>query len=103
MNITILFTIIVLGILSLTQRLIPWLLLRRQSKVENLDRLFEYFSIAAFSSLMVEELPSHLTTDLIALFVALLVSIRTKNVGLTVLSAMAVALLSGFLLNGIAL
>lgn len=103
MNYTILLTIIVLGILSLVQRLVPWLLIRGQSKGENLDRLFGYFSIAAFSSLMVEELPSHVITDFIALFVALLVSLRTKNVGMTVLSAMAVALISVFLLSGTAL
>ena len=103
MNYTIWLTIIALGILSFSQRLVPWLVLRKQPKGEIVDRLFGYFAIAAFSSLMIEELPDNVITDVIALLAALLVALRTKNVGLTVLSAMAVTLISGLIISGIAL
>lgn len=99
MNYIIWFTIISLGVLSFLQRLVPWIILRKNQRNENLDTLFGYFAIAAFSSLMIEELPSHLVTDFVSLFVALLVALKTRNVGLTVLSAMAVVLIAGIIFS----
>ncbi len=85
--------IAILAVLSLSQRLIPWLLFRKRSVGKDLDRVFDYFAIAAFTSLMVDNIPQLNLNYIVALAVALAVSLKTKNVGFAVLSAMVVTVL----------
>lgn len=86
-----------LAVLSLSQRLIPWLVFRKSSFGKDIDRVFNYFAIAAFTTLMVDNIPQISLEYIIALAVALIISIKTKNVGLAVISAMIITVLAGFL------
>lgn len=93
----VMIVIAVLAILSLSQRLIPWLVLRKRGFGKDIDRVFDYFAIAAFTTLMVDNIPQISLEYIIALAVALIVSIKTKNVGLAVISAMIITVLAGIL------
>ena len=88
--------ILVLAVLSLIQRLVPWLILRKYSDVENIDRMFGYLAISAFATLMIENIPKITPVFVVSLIFALIVSLKTKNVGLAVLAAMAAVFISGF-------
>ena len=89
--------IAVLAVMSLAQRLVPWLILRRNSDEEKLNTLFGYFAIAAFATLMVENLPGLTFKYLVALAVAAVLSMKTKNVGMAVLAAMLVTVLISYI------
>lgn len=89
--------IAVLAVMSLAQRLIPWLILRRNSDGDRLNRFFGYFAIAAFATLMVENLPGLNYQYAVALVMAAIISIKTKNVGMAVLAAMFVTVLFSYL------
>ena len=89
--------IAVLAVMSLAQRLIPWLILRRNSDGGKLNRFFGYFAIAAFATLMVENIPSLNYRYAVALVMAAIISIKTKNVGMAVLAAMFVTVLFSYL------
>lgn len=86
----------ILAVLSLTQRLAPWLIFRKHSFGKDYDRIFDYFAIAAFTTLMVDNIPQINVEYIVALVVALVVSIKTKNVGYAVISAMIVTLLASY-------
>lgn len=83
--------------MSLAQRLIPWLLMRRNPGKDRIDRFFGYFAIAAFATLMVENIPGLSYEYIIALSVAMVISLKTKNVGMAVLAAMLVTVLMSYL------
>lgn len=87
----------ILAVMSLAQRLIPWLLMRRNPGNDRIDGFFGYFAIAAFATLMVENIPGLSYEYIIALSVAMVISLKTKNVGMAVLAAMLVTVLMSYL------
>ncbi len=84
--------IILLGILSLLQRVIPWVLYKRLTPGAMSQRVFDIVAVAAFSSLMVYNMNSFQYQDVIPLIPAFIVAFRTRNIGLSILVGMAFAL-----------
>lgn len=78
--------------MTFSQRLIPWLYARRIRIPESALAWFGLVGTSAFATLMVENMASFGITEIAALAVALAVSLKSKNLGLTVLSAIMVGM-----------
>lgn len=91
MMLALVITVIVLSVMSLLQRLLPWALYKNYRGEKLLTNLFDYVAISAFGSLMVENIQSFSAISIVPLLIAVLVAYRTRNVGATVLVAMLAA------------
>lgn len=89
--------IAILGILSLSQRVVPWLLYKRVKKGSFLQNLFDIIAVSAFASLMIDNIQALNVQNLIPLLPALIVAYKTKNLAATVLVALLVSLAFSFL------
>ena len=94
MNYTLILLLAALAILSLLQRLLPWIFYSRFKSSSSLEQTFDLFAISAFSALLVYNVQSFSLITLIALAMALIVTIKFNNLGFTVLVALAVFSLS---------
>lgn len=83
--------VVFLGVLSLLQRVIPWLLYKRFMPGRASQKLFDLIAVSAFSSLMVYNMSTLSYQTVIPLLPAFLVVYRTKNLGLSILTAMLFA------------
>ncbi|MHB1955397.1 MAG: AzlD domain-containing protein [Sulfobacillus sp.] len=89
--------IFLLAVVGYAQRSVPWLAANRAGLPQKLQQWFEFVAPAAFATLAVNDL-GHLDWAVgIAMTVATFVAWRTKNLGLTVLIAMTISLLSRLL------
>ena len=86
--------IAVLAILSLSQRLVPWLVISRFSGGRHMEQIFNLFAVSAFSALAVYNITEFTAGSLVSLVVAAMVALRTRNLGYAVLAAIAVSLLA---------
>lgn len=84
--------IIILAVLSLLQRIVPWVLYKRFKPGAVSQRLFDIVAVAAFASLMVYNMNSFHYQDVLPLVPAFIVAFRTGNIGLSILVGMAFAL-----------
>lgn len=82
----------VLSLLSLIQRVIPWLLYKRLSKGEYFTKLFDFVAVSAFAALMVDNIQAFNYQNLLPLLPALIVAYKFRNLGATVLVAMLFSL-----------
>lgn len=80
--------------MTFSQRLLPWLYSKNIRLSRNSLRWFGLVGTSAFATLMVENMSSFGPVEIAALAVALIVSLKTKNLGLTVLSAVIVGIVS---------
>jgi len=95
MNYDLILLLVVLAIMSLAQRVLPWIFYSKiKSGSSSLEKTFDLFAISAFSALLVYNVTSFSPFTLVALAIALLVTIKFHNTGLTVLVALAVISLS---------
>lgn len=92
------FLILILGIFSLIQRVVPWFLYKSFKAGALSQKLFDIVAIAAFSSLMIDNINTFDIQTVFPLVPALIVALKTKNIGLSVLAAMLFAFLLTVLL-----
>ena len=78
--------------MTFSQRLVPWLYARKIRLSEDTLKWFSLVGTAAFASLMVENISAFSPAEILALAVALAVSIKSRNLGLTVLSAVLIGI-----------
>lgn len=83
--------------MTFSQRLIPWLYSKKIAFSDNSLRLFNLVGTSAFATLMVENMSSLGLIEIVALVAALVVSLKSKNLGLTVLSAVIIGIVALFL------
>ena len=83
-----------LAILSLSQRLVPWLVISRFSGGRHMEQIFNLFAVSAFSALAGYNITEFTAGSLVSLAVAALVALRTRNLGYAVLAAIAVSLVA---------
>ena len=88
-----------LALLSLSQRLVPWLVISRFSGGRNMEQIFNLFAVSAFSALAVYNITEFTAGSLVSLAVAALVALRTRNLGYAVLAAIAVSLVALYILG----
>ncbi len=88
------FLIASLALLSLSQRLVPWLVISRFRGGRNMEQIFNLFAVSAFSALAVYNITEFSPGTALSLAVAVAVAVRTKNLGYAVLAAIAVSLAS---------
>ncbi|MCL4337627.1 MAG: AzlD domain-containing protein [Candidatus Thermoplasmatota archaeon] len=81
-----------LGVLSLLQRLLPWIIYKSHKGETFLTNLFDYVAISAFGALMIENIQSFSPESLVPLIPAVIVAYWTRNAGATVLVAMLASL-----------
>ncbi len=81
-----------LGVLSLLQRLLPWIIYKNHKGETFLTNLFDYVAISAFGALMIENIQSFSPESLVPLIPAVIVAYWTRNAGATVLVAMLASL-----------
>ncbi|MEM0158306.1 MAG: AzlD domain-containing protein [Thermoplasmataceae archaeon] len=84
--------IAILAILSLLQRVFPWLVFMRVGDRERLNEFFTLFGISAFSALIVYDIQRISVTDFVPLIAAGLIAWRFRNVGVAVFSAILIEL-----------
>ena len=94
MNYTLIYLLAALALLSVLQRVIPWLFYKMLKSGNSLEKTFDLFAISAFSALLVYNVQSLNFITLISLAVALVVAMKFHNMGLTVLVALAVLSIS---------
>lgn len=92
-----LLLIIVLGILSAAQRIVPWVLYRRFAGDWNLQKIFDLVAVSAFASLMVDNIQAFNVQSVGPLLPALVVAYRTRSLGATVLAALLFSLLLSYI------
>lgn len=97
MIIPVVVLIMVLGILSLLQRVVPWVMYKRLTPGAVSQRLFDIVAVAAFASLMVYNMNSFQYQGVIPLFPAFIVAYKTRNIGMSILVGMLFALALAFL------
>ncbi len=90
--------IAVLGVFSLLQRVVPWFLYKSFKAGAFSQKLFDIVAIAAFSSLMIDNINTFDLQTVFPLIPALIIALKTKNLGLSVLIAMLFAFLLTLLL-----
>ncbi len=90
MSYTLIYLLAALALLSVLQRVIPWLFYKRLKSGNSLEKTFDLFAISAFSALLVYNVQSLSFITLISLAVALFVAMKFRNIGLTVLVALGV-------------
>ncbi len=83
--------ILILGAFSLLQRVVPWLLYKNYKAGPISQKLFDLVAIAAFSSLMIDNVSKFNFQNLFPLLPALIVILKTRNLGLSILVAMLFA------------
>lgn len=88
--------IAILAVLSLLQRVVPWVLYKRFMPGAVSQRLFDIVAVAAFSSLMIYNMNSFDYQNVIPLIPAFIVAFRTRNIGLSILVGMMFALALAF-------
>jgi len=86
--------VIALALLSLSQRVIPWVFYSKFRENKTLESLFDLFSISAFTSLLVYNVLQISLLTLIALTAAFIVVLKTKNLPLTIITAILIASIS---------
>lgn len=84
--------ILLLGVLTVLQRVLPWLIYRRFRSGARSQKFFDIVAVAAFSSLMVYNVNSLDFQNVLPLVPALIVAYRTRNIGLSIIVAMIFAL-----------
>lgn len=87
----------VLAALSLLQRLLPWIIMSRYQGGKGLQEIFNLFAVSAFASLAVYNMTEIDPASILSLAVAVVVAVRTKNLGYAVLSAIAVSLAASYI------
>ena len=90
MQLLLIIIIIALAVLSLAQRIVPWVFYSRFKENKRLENLFELFAISAFTSLFVYNVENVSAISITALFAALIVALKTKNLSLTIVTAILV-------------
>lgn len=85
--------IIALALMSFLQRFLPWAFYSRLSSEKSLQRVFDMLAISAFTALFVYNVQTLDPVTLISLAVAFVVVLRTRNLGLTVIAAMAISII----------
>lgn len=91
MNYTVISLIMILGALSLLQRVIPWILYKRFTPGAGSQKFFDIVAVAAFSSLMVYNINSFDYQNIIPLIPAFIVALKTRKIGFSILVAMIFA------------
>lgn len=91
MNSTLILLILALGILTVLQRVLPWVLYKRFKPGKDSQRIFDLVAVSAFSSLMVFNMSSFSYQNVLPLIPALIVVYKTKNLGISVLVGMIFA------------
>jgi|GEM_PF-3127383 hypothetical protein len=91
---TLIYLLAALALLSLLQRVIPWLFYKRVRSGNSLEKTFDLFAISAFSALLVYNVQSLGLFTFISLAIALVVAMKFHNIGLTVLVALTVLSIS---------
>lgn len=94
--ILIIIAIAILGLLSVLQRIVPWLLYRR-FRNGKIQKMFDLIAVSAFAALMIENMQGFDLQTVIPLIPAAIVAYRTKNLGATVLVALLFSLLFSYL------
>lgn len=89
---TLILLIIALALLSFLQRFIPWAFYSRIGTGQELQKIFDMLAISAFTALFVYNIEKLDLETLVSLAAAFAVILKTKNIGLTVIVAMAVSL-----------
>lgn len=89
---TLMLIILALALLSFLQRFIPWAFYSRVGNGEDLQKIFDMLAISAFTALFIYNIQKLDLQTLISLAAALVVIVKTKNMGLTVIAAMVVSL-----------
>ena len=84
--------IVPLALLSFLQRFIPWIFYSRIGNAKGAEKIFDMLALSAFAALFVYNIQKLDIETLVSLAVALPVILKTKNMGLTVIAAMAVSL-----------
>ncbi len=90
--------IALLAALSLMQRLLPWLLMPRLHEKKGAQELFNLFAVSAFATLAVYNVTVLSLSSILSLTVAVIVAVKTRNLGYAVLCAIAISLVSSYLL-----
>ena len=90
MSYVLIYLLAALALLSILQRIIPWLFYKRLKSGNSLEKTFDLFAISAFSALLVYNVQSLGLVTFISLAVALAVAMKFHNIGLTVLVALTV-------------
>ena len=88
MNFLVIAVIAVLGLLSMLQRVLPWILYKKVGKSNYLPMLFDLVAVSAFASLMVDNIQAFTLSNLVPLVPAILIAYKTRNLGATVLVAL---------------
>lgn len=96
MNLIIL--VLVLALLSLSQRLLPWALMSRFQGHKRLEQVFNLFAVSAFAALAVYNLNSVTLGAGISLALAVVIAFWKKNLGYAVLAAIAASVAFSFIL-----
>ncbi|MCW6168845.1 MAG: AzlD domain-containing protein [Thermoplasmatales archaeon] len=91
MNTILVIIVVVLALLSISQRVLPWVFYSRFRENKKIENLFDLFAISAFTSLFVYNVLNITPLTIIALVAAFIVALKTKNLPLTIVTAILVA------------
>jgi len=92
MNHDLIIIIIALALMSFLQRFLPWAFYSKLSSEKSLQKMFDMLAISAFTALFVYNVQALDPVTLISLAVAFIVVLKTRNLGLTVIAAMAISI-----------
>ncbi|MFG1460357.1 MAG: AzlD domain-containing protein [Thermoplasmataceae archaeon] len=97
MTVIITILIIVLALMSISQRVLPWKFYDKFRKYLKLEGFFNLFAVSAFASLLIYNIPQVTLINVVAIVSAIAVALKTKNLPLTVLVAILISSFSLFL------
>ena len=91
MNTILVIVVIILALLSISQRVLPWIFYSRFKENKTIENLFDLFAISAFTSLFVYNVLIITPLTIIALVAAFVVALKTRNLPLTIVTSILVA------------
>lgn len=94
MTVAVTILIIVLAFMSVSQRVLPWKFYKKFSGHFKMEEFFNLFAVSAFASLFIYNIPRITAVNVAAIISAIVVAIKTRNLPLTILTAILISSLS---------